>query len=76
MCVLSIREHNPDAPKRTITSVVSNENPKAAWAALRDNACQGRSRRTDFQPSTVVQRDAAPSLDFFVLALFPIFCIF
>jgi hypothetical protein len=41
MCVLSIREHNPDAPKRTITSVVSNENPKAAWAAVRDNVQPG-----------------------------------
>lgn len=37
MCVLSIREHNLDAPNRTITRVVSDENPKAAWAAVRDH---------------------------------------
>lgn len=37
MCVLSIREHNDNAPNRTITRVVSDENPKAAWAAVRDH---------------------------------------
>ncbi|MGO7040034.1 IS1595 family transposase [Rhizobium acaciae] len=45
MCVLSIREHNLDAPNRTITRVVSDENPKAAWAAVRDHV-QPRSLLT------------------------------
>ncbi|OMQ42812.1 hypothetical protein BKP54_21250 [Ensifer sp. 1H6] len=30
--MLSLREHNPDAPNRTITRVVSDESPKTAWA--------------------------------------------
>ncbi|MDW9776432.1 IS1595 family transposase [Sinorhizobium meliloti] len=37
MCVLSLREHNPDAPNRTVTRIVADENPKAAWAAVRDH---------------------------------------
>ncbi|TCS05287.1 IS1595 family transposase [Rhizobium sp. BK418] len=41
MCVLSIREHNPDAPNRTITRIVSDENPKAAWAAVKDHVRPG-----------------------------------
>ncbi|WP_413990761.1 transposase [Labrys okinawensis] len=38
---MSIREHNPDAPDRTITRVVSDENPKAAWAAGNDHVRPG-----------------------------------
>lgn len=53
MCVLSIREHNRDAPNRTITRVVSDENPKAAWAAVRDNV----------QPGAVLTADEHGSYD-------------
>jgi hypothetical protein len=53
MCVLSIREHNPDAPNRTITRVVPDENPKAAWAAVRDNV----------QPGAVLTADEHGSYD-------------
>jgi hypothetical protein len=53
MCVLSIREHNPDAPNRTITRVVSDENPKAAWAAVRDHV----------QPQAVLTADEHGSYD-------------
>jgi hypothetical protein len=62
MCVLSIREHNPDAPNRTITRVVSDENPKAAWAAARDHV-QPRSlltaSRTRCGPKTRRSRSSA-----------------
>ena len=35
LCVLSIREHNKDAPNRTVTRVIRDENGKDAWAAVR-----------------------------------------
>lgn len=41
LCVLSLRESNPDAPNRTFTRVVLDENAKAAWAAARDNVSAG-----------------------------------
>jgi hypothetical protein len=47
MCVLSLRENNPNAPNRTIIRIVPNENPKAAWAAVRDN----------LQPQSVLTAD-------------------
>jgi hypothetical protein len=53
MCVLSIREHNPDAPNRTITRIVSDENTKAAWAAVRDHV----------QPQAVLTADEHGSYD-------------
>lgn len=53
LCVLSIREHNPDAPNRTITRVVSDENPKAAWASVRDH----------IQPQAVLTADEHGSYD-------------
>lgn len=53
MCVLSIREHNLDAPNRTITRVVSDENPKAAWAAVRDHV----------QPQSLLTADEHGSYD-------------
>jgi hypothetical protein len=41
LCVLSLRESNPDAPNRTFTRVVVEENAKAAWAATRDYVSAG-----------------------------------
>jgi hypothetical protein len=41
LCVLSLRESNPDAPNRTFTRVVLDENAKAAWAASRDYVAEG-----------------------------------
>ncbi len=40
-CALSVREHNPGAPNRTFTVVVSEENAPAAWALSRDHVAQG-----------------------------------
>jgi hypothetical protein len=37
LCVLSLREHNKDAPNRTLTRVVRDENAADAWAAVRDH---------------------------------------
>lgn len=37
LCVLSLREHNKDAPNRTLTRVVRDENARDAWAAVRDH---------------------------------------
>lgn len=37
LCVLSLREHNKDAPNRTLTRVVRDENAKDAWTAVRDH---------------------------------------
>ncbi|CAN7649044.1 transposase [Ensifer adhaerens] len=51
--VLSLREHNPDAPNCTITRVVSDENPKTAWAAVRDH----------IQPKSVLTADEHGSYD-------------
>jgi ISXO2-like transposase domain/Transposase zinc-ribbon domain len=45
LCVLSLREHNTDGPNRTVTRIVSDENPKAAWAAVRDHV-EGQSTIT------------------------------
>lgn len=36
-CVLSIREHNPDAPNRTITRAPPTRTRGRAWAAVRDH---------------------------------------
>ncbi|GEC35879.1 hypothetical protein N181_31835 [Sinorhizobium fredii USDA 205] len=37
LCVLPLREHNKDAPNRTRTRVVRDENARDAWAAVRDH---------------------------------------
>ncbi|MGO6748264.1 transposase [Rhizobium ruizarguesonis] len=44
---------HPDAPNRTITRVVSHENPKAAWAVVRDHV----------QPRVVLTADEHGSYD-------------